>query len=319
MKKIYNIAIIGGGPGGIASAVEAVKLGIEDVILLEKSDNHSATIRKFYKDNKRVDKDYKGQKVELNGNIYFADGTKESTLDLFDEILKAHRIEERFKTEVESVRKKDERFLISTTDGAEISARFVIISIGKMGQPNKPSYEIPRSLKGRVHFNVNECKEGENILVVGGGNSAAEYACFLAELGRTTLNYRKSEFTRVNEPNMALLNEAVAKGALRLKIGVDIVKLSESHGLPSVHFTDGSVESFDRIVYAIGGVAPVDFLRKCQLEIDEHGVPITNASHEGSVAGIYIAGDILFKSGGSIAVALNHGFAIVQEIKKQLD
>ena len=86
MKEIYDIAIIGGGPGGIGSAVESVILGIKDVILFEKGENHSTTIRKFYKENKRVDKDYKGQKVELNGNIYFCDGTKESTLDLFDEI-----------------------------------------------------------------------------------------------------------------------------------------------------------------------------------------------------------------------------------------
>ena len=35
MKEIYDIAIIGGGPGGIGSAVESVILGIKDVILFE--------------------------------------------------------------------------------------------------------------------------------------------------------------------------------------------------------------------------------------------------------------------------------------------
>ncbi|MGD9595250.1 NAD(P)-binding domain-containing protein [Wolinella succinogenes] len=318
MKKVYNIAIVGGGPGGVASAVEAVILGIDDVILLEKGENHSTTIRKFYKDNKRVDKDYKGQKVELNGNIYFVDGTKESTLDLFDEILNLHRIEERFNTEVESVVKKGELFLITTTQGDEVWAKFVIISIGKMGQPNKPSYEIPLALKDRVHFNVSDCKENEKILVVGGGNSAVEYAYFLADLNKVTLNYRKTTFTRVNEPNMALLNEYAQGGKLELRLGVDIVSLEEAEGKPKVNFSDGKSEMYDRVVYAIGGMAPMDFLRKCSLEVDEHGVPLTSETHEGSVSGIYIAGDILFKSGGSIAAALNHGFSIVQEIKKQL-
>ena len=36
MKEIYDIAIIGGGPGGIASAVESVILVINNVVLFEK-------------------------------------------------------------------------------------------------------------------------------------------------------------------------------------------------------------------------------------------------------------------------------------------
>ena len=52
-----------------------------------KTDNHSNTIRKFYKDNKRVDKDYKGQVSTLQGNVDFFDGTKETTLDYFDDLL----------------------------------------------------------------------------------------------------------------------------------------------------------------------------------------------------------------------------------------
>ncbi|MDE5925342.1 MAG: NAD(P)-binding domain-containing protein, partial [Helicobacter sp.] len=114
MKEIYDIAIVGGGPGGIASAVESMVLGIKDVILFEKGEGHSTTIRKFYKDKKRVDKDYKGQKVELNGNIYFCDGTKESTLDLFDKIIQENGFEVQFQTEVESIKKEKDYFLIYT-------------------------------------------------------------------------------------------------------------------------------------------------------------------------------------------------------------
>nr|WP_300806670.1 hypothetical protein [Helicobacter sp. UBA3407] len=47
MKEIYDIAIVGGGPGGIASAVESMVLGIKDVILFEKGEGHSTTIRKY--------------------------------------------------------------------------------------------------------------------------------------------------------------------------------------------------------------------------------------------------------------------------------
>lgn len=317
-EKIYNIAIVGGGPGGIASAVESVILKIDDIVLLEKGENHSTTIRKFYKDNKRVDKDYKGVKVDLNGNIYFMDGTKESTLDLFDEILSKNNIDARFKTEIDDIKKDGDIFILRTTNGDELKAKFVVISIGKMGVPNKPSYPIPLDIRNKVFFNANSINDEDKVLVVGGGNSAVEYAYFLAEKNDTTLNYRRSEFNRINDTNKDLLNKSIQEGKLKTKLGIDIVGLEVDNNKPKVNFTDGSTEVFDKIIYAIGGVAPIDFLKKCGLELDSAGVPLVSDSCESSVKNIFVAGDLLFKSGGSIASALNNGFNIVTEIHKRI-
>lgn len=316
--KIYNIAIIGGGPGGIAAAVESVICKIDDVILCEKGENHSTTIRKFYKDNKRVDKDYRGKKVDLNGNIYFMDGTKESTLDLFDKILATNNIDVRFRSEIESVSKDGEIFTLHSNSGDEIKARFVVISIGKMGVPNKPSYAIPLEIKNKVFFNANSINHNEKVLIVGGGNSAVEYAYFLSEKNDATINYRRSEFSRINDTNKELLFKAIDSGKLKAKLGIDITSLEAQDGKPKVNFTDGSSEVYDKIVYAIGGVAPIDFLKKCNLELDSAGVPIVSPSCESSVKNLFVAGDLLFKSGGSIASALNNGFDIVNEIYKRI-
>ena len=317
--KIYNIAIIGGGPGGIAAAVESVICKIDDVILCEKGENHSTTIRKFYKDNKRVDKDYRGKKVDLNGNIYFMDGTKESTLDLFDKILATNNIDVRFRSEIESVSKDGEIFTLHSNSGDEIKARFVVISIGKMGVPNKPSYAIPLEIKNKVFFNANSINHNEKVLIVGGGNSAVEYAYFLSEKNDATINYRRSKFIRINDTNKELLFKAIDSGKLKAKLGIDITSLEAQDGKPKVNFTDGSSETYDKIVYAIGGVAPIDFLKKCNLELDSAGVPIVSPSCESSVKNLFVAGDLLFKSGGSIASALNNGFDIVNEICKRIE
>lgn len=317
--KIYNIAIIGAGPGGIAAAVESVELGINDVVLLEKGENHSNTIRQFYKDNKRVDKDYKGQKVDLNGNIYFVDGTKESTLDMFDKILANNNIDVRFKNDVDNITKDGDNFRVRTTNGSEIVARFVVISIGKMGVPNKPSYPIPQEIKNRVFFNANSIEQGEKVLIVGGGNSAVEYAYLIAEKNNATLNYRRREFARINDTNKDILNKSIESEKLKTRLGIDIESLDSENGLPKVNFTDGSSEVFDKIVYAIGGVAPIDFLKKCNLDLDEYGVPVVNRACESSIKNIFVTGDLLFKSGGSIASALNDGFNVVTEIHKRIE
>ena len=94
--KIYDIVIIGGGPGGIGCAIEASAHKIGNILLIEKTENHSNTIRKFYKDNKRVDKDYKGQVITLQGNVDFFDGTKETTLDYFNDLLDNEKIDSIF-------------------------------------------------------------------------------------------------------------------------------------------------------------------------------------------------------------------------------
>jgi len=312
MEKLYDLIIIGGGPGGIGSAVEAKVLGLEKVLMIEKTDNHSHTIRKFYKDMKRVDKEWQGQAVDMEGNVEFTDGTKESTLDFFDRQLDDEKIDTRFNCAVEKVEKRDGLFRVISGCGEDM-AKNVIVAIGRMGKPNKPSYKIPPSLRSQINFNLDKCSNGEHILVVGGGDSAVEYACELSATNEVTLNYRREDLTRPNPTNQGMIAEHCENEAVRLKLGVDIESLESEHGQVKVNFTDSS-ELFDSVVYAIGGTTPKDFLKSCGITLDESGEPIFDENYESEVPGLYIAGDIVFNSGGSIAIALNHGYKIVNHI-----
>ena len=66
-----------------------------------------------------------------------------------------------------------------------------------MGKPNKPNYKIPLEIQKNVNFNLDNCSKNEKILVVGGGNSAAEYAYSLAlDDNIVTIAYRK-EFYKI--------------------------------------------------------------------------------------------------------------------------
>jgi thioredoxin reductase (NADPH) len=316
-NEVYDIAIIGGGPGGIGTAIEAVVHGLEKILLIEKTENHSHTIRKFYKDNKRVDKDWKGQLTRLEGNVEFFDGTKESTLDYFDSLLDNERIDTSFFTEVENIVREDDRFNISTNNG-KFEAKNVVITIGKMGKPNKPSYKIPPSIKSLVNFNLDKCSEHEKILVVGGGNSAAEYAYELAEQKNTvTLVYRKEKFSRLNPENEQIIYQYNGEELLRLRMNTDIQSLENQHGKVKVNFNDGYHTIYDRVIYAIGGTTPVDFLNKCGIVLNEDGRPDYDEHYETNVKCLYVAGDIAFNSGGSIAIALNHGYHIVNNILRK--
>lgn len=255
---MFDLAIIGAGTTGISTAIEAKKAGVANIIIFEKGDSSLTTIRKFYKDGKRVDKDYKGQEVELKGCIDFQDGTKESTIELFTSLILDNSLTLKPNTDIEKVEQIKDGFKISSSGGESFEARFVVIAIGKMGQPNKPSYPIPLPIRSLVNFNANNVRSDEKILIVGGGNSAVEYAYDLCKSNPTTLNYRRNEFSRINETNAEELQKVISNGELQTKLGIDILALSDENGKVGVEFADGSKEIFDRVIYAIGGATPID-------------------------------------------------------------
>ena len=173
MSKVYDVCVVGCGPAGISAAIESLAQGLS-VLMQEKGEEHNMSIRKFYKEGKRVDRDYKGQVVELHGLIDFKDGNRESTLEFFTHLLdeaKTKGAEVLYKSDVESITptiesSQDCVFDITTTDNRHFQARFVVVGIGKMGQPNKPSYPLPSTIRKQINFNANDAKSDEKILVV---------------------------------------------------------------------------------------------------------------------------------------------------------
>ncbi|KIM11251.1 MAG: pyridine nucleotide-disulfide oxidoreductase [Sulfuricurvum sp. PC08-66] len=306
MNTPFDLAIIGAGPAGIATAVEAYALGIENIILFEKGENHNMTIRKYYKDNKRVDKDWQGQKVEIEGRIAFVDGTKESTIDLFDTLLANHTFTLQTQTEIFKVVRHEAGFEIFTSHGTSHLAKAVVITIGRMGKPNKPTYALPAKAKERINFTLEFCSLDETILVVGGGDSAIEYAVELSHKNHITLNYRRNAFNRLNPTNARDIEAYFDRGAITPRLGVDIERVEYEEGKLEVFFTDGQTSLYDRIIYAIGGTTPSGFLDSCGVLI-EKGVPLYDENYQTNIPNIFVAGDITQERGGSIALGLNHG------------
>ena len=311
-EKSYQLAIIGAGPAGIAAAVESYLLGVRDIIILEKDENHNATIRRFYKDKKRVDKDWKGQKVELDGNIYFMDGTKESTLDFFDTVLENHSVELKTHTEVQKIVKSNDGFDVVIAGGT-IRAKYVVVTIGRMGKPNKPSYKIPSAIRKKVDFTLESCSLGEKILVIGGGDSAIEYAVELAGHNDISICYRRETFRRANPTNQGDIDRVIKDGSVTPILGVNIESLEDDGGRVKVNFKDGEVDSYDRLIYAIGGTTPSSFLASSGIE-ERDGKPVHDDNYQTGIKGLYVAGDITQERGGSIALGLNHGYAIANHL-----
>lgn len=310
--KVFDMIVIGAGPSGIAAGIEA-KIKNKEVLVLEKTDTICQTLVKFYKEGKRVDKAYKGCDGVNHGHIDFNDGTKESTIKTFEDAIKKYNLEVKFSSEVESIKKDEDTFIISTANENYI-CKNAIVAIGRMGKPNKPNYNLPMTLTKIINFNANSTSKDEKILVVGGGNSAVEYAIDLAQNNDVTLCYRRETFSRLNDINLEDIQNAFKNGSIKAKLGIDITSVEDENTKAKINFTDGSVEIYDRIIYAIGGSTPIDFLQKCLIKVDEKGVPSFNEYKESNIKGLFVAGDIASKNGASIVIGLNDAFNICNHL-----
>ena len=331
LDKVFDIAIVGAGPGGVASVIEAKLAGIDKVICLEKADNHHDMIRKFYKPGKRVDKDWQGKKFEFIGNVTFEECSKEEYLEQMDKKIKDNKVEDKFKYNhhVYGVEKNSDGIFEIGADHelGVIQAKKVIVAIGRMGKPNKPAYKFPPKIRPRLNFNLDKVKPGEKVLVVGGGDTAGEYAYGLVDMDigcDVTLNYRRAEITRMNPTNKEIVERYFKEGKIHPKLGVDIEKVEpveDDEVTPprvKVFYKDGTTEIFDRVVYALGGTSPVDFLKNCGINLNEWGEPEHNPeTMETNVEGLYTIGDVV-TSQGSIALAFNHAYQAIQDIAKKI-
>jgi thioredoxin reductase (NADPH) len=315
---IYDLIVIGAGPAGISAMVEASELGMTRTLLLEKTAEHSSTIRQYYKEHKRVDKDWMGQKCEILGRLPFVETTKEGYLELIDGMFAKYSFDTVFGEEIERIESQDDLLLIHSAAGHHYKAKYCIIAIGNMGKPKKPTLEIAPQLKSKINFDVNSCKGGESVLVVGGGNSAIEYACDLSENNDTALSYRQEHFTRLNAQNLLHINRAFAHGSVRALLGTNIVSVEEAGEKVRVNFAEIAHEEFDRVVFAIGGSTPKEFIKKCKINMDGAYPTIDIHTHETNIPNLYIIGDLAQKTGGSIGIAINHAVTVVVSIEKKL-
>lgn len=317
----YDIIVIGAGPGGISMAAEAVSAGVpaERVLLLEKAAEHSFSIKKYYPDKKLVTANYKGFEAVCLGVLCIPDLSKADTITYLDAAIEAYNLQARYNEAVYKIHKHfpNGGFTVFSDKG-EYNAKVVAIAIGILGKPNKPDYPIPPALKNRAVFDVTSFPiTNSRVLVVGGGDSASEYAQYLVQEGNTvSFSYRRTELTRMNDLNRQSLLALAERSSVELLLGSNISGLRESGGLPVANFNALGEREFDYIVYALGGSTPANFLKLIGIEFNGDD-PILCDNYETSVPGLFLIGDLSAGTkGGSIIWAFNSAKRAMQQAVK---
>ena len=315
-----DLLIVGAGPAGIALAAEARAAGVpaHRLLVLEKAAEHSWIIRKYYPASKPVLANYKGIVAKCEGVLCIPDLTREETLTYLDRAIQDSAIDVHYREEVHGIaRGEDGRLRVESTAG-RYHANVVVIAIGILGRPNKPSYPIPRALNRRVLFDVTSQRIRErDVLVVGGGDTATEYCQFLVqERNRVVLSYRGAELSRPNPINRESVLALERRQKLEIRLGSEIAAIEAASERVRVRFQRPFKESFefDRVIYALGGTTPENFLKSAGIEF-EGPAPRLGRGFATSVPGLFLAGDLTAgPRGGSIILAFNTAAAAMRQI-----
>ena len=158
------------------------------------------------------------------------------------------------------------RFSVETS-AATYKALRVVIAIGKTGATRSlgvPGESFPKVFSRLIDPGLHH---GQDILVVGGGDSAVEAAVALAKSGnRVTLSYRKAALGRPKEQILRSFNDLVRAGAITPLFESQVKEIRETDVLLSTKRGDTAIPN-DVVFVLIGSAPPVGFLKKAGVRL----------------------------------------------------
>lgn len=292
MEHIYDIAIIGGGPGGYTAAMYAARAGL-DVVVLERLSAGGQMALTSQIDN------YPG----------FPDG-----VDGFMLGLQMQQGAEQFgaKTklvEVQSVDLSSEPKRIDTSEG-QLWARAVIIATG--ANPRPLGLPDEQELVGRgVHYCAH-CDgmfyRGKTVAVVGGGNSAAADAMYLSRMANKVILVHRRDALRATKIYHEPLEQAENVEFLWNSTVSGLLSGEKLTGLMVEDLNTGEQRQIDCDGLFISiGRAPATELVIGQLPLDDKGYIVADETTATAILGVFAVGDVRAKKLRQIVTAVADG------------
>ncbi|HAQ64577.1 MAG TPA: 4Fe-4S ferredoxin [Bacteroidales bacterium] len=262
-KGDYDLIIVGAGPAGISAALNAKKHGLRFLAL--EQDTLGGTVFSFPRSKIVMTSP---MMLPLHGKVKLYETGKQELLNLWNEVLGKHAISIQENTKVETVINAGDHFLVDTEGGEQLSAKAVLLAVGRRGTPRKLG--IPGENTEKVAYRLIEADEirGKNIVVVGGGDSAIESALLLAEHNKVVLSYRSEKFNRIKPKNSKKINEAMASSMVNVRFNTQLTSIEKDcvHIVDSLSGTEAILEN-DLVYVFAGGELPIQFLEKAGIVI----------------------------------------------------
>ncbi len=254
---VLDVAIVGSGPAGLSAGLTCIKRSLSCVVL-EKEHVLSSTVARYPKG-----KHFMAEPVDTE-NVSFLpvfDGSKEELVAAWQSVVEGVGLPVKRGEAVETVTRGDDGIFTVKTTVASYRARRVVLATGLRGKPRLLA--VPGANLEKVVSLLDDPAEfaGEDVLVVGGGDTAIEGAMALASVGaNVTLSYRGDGFKRCKQGNHKRLAELLAQRRLAVLLESNVAEFTET--AVRIKLADGTTTSIanQRAFVLIGADTPVVWL-----------------------------------------------------------
>ena len=303
MERIYDMIIIGGGPGGCTAALYAARAGLS-VLLIEKLSAGGQMALTEQIDN------YPGFPEGVDG---FSLGERMQQ--------QAERFGAKFElAEVERLDLAADPKVVVSSEGTFL-ARTVVLSTGAKARELGVAGES--ALVGRGVAYCAACDgmffRGKTVAVVGGGNSAAADALLLSRVAKKVYLIHRRDTLRAtkvyHEPLMKAENVEFCWNST-------VAELLQDGGLTGLRLRDnktGEVRelALDGLFVSVGRM-PETALAAGQIELDPQGYVVAGEDTRTNLDGVYAVGDVRTKALRQVVTAVADGAAAVHSAEEYL-
>ncbi|GIV71115.1 thioredoxin-disulfide reductase [Caldilinea sp.] len=305
-QKIENVIVVGSGPAGFTAGLYAARANLSPLLI--------------------TGNEYGGQ-VSITYDIENYPG--------FPESLSGPELVEKFKAQAEKFGTRVEfdyvtelvldrhPFLVRTESGAEYQTRALILCTGA-----RPRYlEVPgeKEFTGKGVSYCATCDgfffRGKDVIVVGGGDSAAEEALFLTRYAsRVRILHRRDKF----RASKILQDRVFANEKIEVIWNTVVTEIFGENGTVTGVKTRNTVTGeagelkTDGVFIFIGHI-PNNDLFHGKLDLDEDGYLITDRKMRTNVPGVFAAGEIQDKVFKQVATSVGQGCAAAMSATRFLE
>ncbi|MFS8581973.1 MAG: NAD(P)/FAD-dependent oxidoreductase [Limnochordales bacterium] len=310
--EVYDVTIVGGGPVGLFGAFYAGLRGMKTKII-------------------EALPQLGGQPMAMYPEKYIFDvGGHQAVLakDLVAELIKQAT---QFNPtvvlgeEVEELQREGDVWKLSTAKGVHYSKTVVITAgMGAFSPKKLPLENLEKYENGHgVEYAVVKLDDyrGKRVLVVGGGDSAVDFANMLEPVAaQVTIIHRRDRF-RAHEASV----EKMQQSSVVVKTPFEVKELHGEERLEAVTVFNNKTKEeetipVDACVFALGFTPDLSKIERWGLELDNDAIVIKNFKMETNLPGVFAAGDIATYDGkikliatgfGEVANAVNHAVTLV--------